>query len=191
MPTQAYFAEERRKTAQWAQDLLEGDVVILDFETTGFKDSEIVQIGAINTQGETLMETLVKPLGKIPRGASQVHGIVDSMVVDAPGFRDLYVDMSVLFAGKKIIAFNSDFEEGIIKSECKRHKLPLMRPREWACAMKSYARFYGTWNPKHNSFKWQSLTNACVQQKITVANAHSALGDCLMTLELMKVMAAG
>lgn len=191
MPTQAYFTQERQKIAEWATQLLNENIVILDFETTGFKDAEIVQIGAIDTQGAVLMDTLVKPTGKIPRGASDVHGILDSMVVDSPGFRDLYVDMSVLFAGKRIVAYNADFEEGIIKSECKRHKLPLMRPREWACAMKAYARFHGTWNPKHNSFKWHSLSNACVQQKITVNNAHSAIGDCHMTLELLKKMAAG
>jgi DNA polymerase-3 subunit epsilon len=59
--------------------------------------------------------------------------------------------------------------------------------------MQQYAIFYGDWNDWHQSYRWQRLTSACAQQGIDQskisAPAHSALGDCLRTLELLKVMA--
>lgn len=179
----------RREAIQWAKQVLDEDIVILDFETTGFKGSEIVQIGAIDRDGITLMDVLVKPQGRIPPGATNVHGITDAMVQGAPGFRDLYTTLSVLLAGKHIVAYNADFEQGIISGECKRYNLPLMRPSKWSCAMKTYAGFYGKWNPRRGGYTWQSLGNACTQQEIVVQNAHSAIGDCLMTLKLIEKMA--
>ena len=190
MPNSAWFAKERQKSIDWARELLADDIVILDFETTGFGDAEIVQIGAINGQGEILMDTLVKPQGRIPAGAAKVHGITDSMVKDAPTFPELYVPFSILLAGKRVVAYNAKFEEGIMTAVCKRHRLPPMRPRELTCAMIAYARYYGTWHEKRRSFKWQSLSNACFQQQVPVVNAHSAVADCMMTLKLIKKMTA-
>ncbi len=188
MANSAWFAKERQKSIDWARELLDDDIVILDFETTGFGDAEIVQIGAIDGGGQVLMDTLVKPTGSIPSGAARVHGITDVMVQDAPGFPELYVSLSILLAGKRVVAYNAAFEKGIMNAVCKRHRLPSMRPRELTCAMIAYARYYGTWNEKRRSFKWQSLSNACFQQGVAVKNAHTAVADCVMTLELMKKM---
>ena len=181
--------KEQQKSRVWAQQMLEQDVVIIDFETTGFNDAEIVQIGAVSQHGEILMDTLVKPTGSIPRAATDVHGINDAMVADAPPFKEMYVKLSVLLAGKTAIAYNADFEKKIIASVCKRHRLPLIKPMQWECAMKTYARFKGDWNPRYRSYKWHSLSKACGQQQILVINAHNAIGDCLMTLKLIEKMA--
>jgi len=180
---------EQKKARAWAQHMIEGDVVIIDFETTGFNDAEIVQIGAVNQDGEILMNTLVKPTEPIPYQATKVHGITDAMVADAPPFKEIYVKLSVLLAGKTAIAFNADFEKKMIVSVCKRHSLPLIKPAQWDCAMKTYARFKGDWNPRKRSYTWHSLSNACLQQKVAVINAHNAIGDCLMTLKLIEAMA--
>lgn len=185
----AMIAAARREAVEWAQRMLAGRPIILDFETTGMGDAEIVQIGAVDVTGAVVLDTLIKPVERIPPAVTKVHGISDAMVQDAPGFPTLYVTLSVLLAGQVVVAYNADFEMGILKAVCKRHKLPLPRLKTWECAMKAYARFYGKYNPKYRSFAFQKLTNACLQQGIEVQDAHSGAGDALMTLRLIEAMA--
>jgi hypothetical protein len=59
----------------------------------------------------------------------------------------------------------------------------------WECAMKQYARYLGRWNRRNRSFWWVKLTMACGIEKIPVTAAHTATGDCLMTLKLIEKMA--
>jgi hypothetical protein len=54
--------------------------------------------------------------------------------------------------------------------------------------MENYAKYYGRWNAKRRSFRWQKLIDACHQQQITIANAHRAVGDAQMTLALVQHM---
>ena len=54
--------------------------------------------------------------------------------------------------------------------------------------MLQYAKFWGEWDDYRGNYKWQKLIHAARQQGIEVQNAHRALGDCLMTLAVMKKM---
>jgi DNA polymerase-3 subunit epsilon len=45
--------------------------------------------------------------------------------------------------------------------------------------MLKHAEWVGEWNDYHGSFRWQKL----------VGGDHSALGDCLATLETIRKMA--
>jgi len=47
----------------------------------------------------------------------------------------------------------------------------------------------GDWNDYRMSYAWQKLTLACQQQAIPVVGAHGAVGDCQMTLALIRKMA--
>lgn len=180
---------DRQKSVDWARNLLNTDFLILDFETTGLRDAQIVQIGIIDRQGRPLIDTLVNPGQHIPTEVTRVHGITDDMVADAPSFSGLYVQLSVMLAGKVVVAYNASYDEGVLKGVCRRHGLPVPHARRWECAMRAYARFYGVWNAGRRSYTWQSLSKACAQQSIQIDNAHSAVGDCLMTLRLIEAMA--
>jgi DNA polymerase-3 subunit epsilon len=174
---------------QWAREMLERDTIIVDFETTGIRDAEIVQIGMIDTQGNVLMDTLVKPTRRIPMDVIRIHGITNEMVKDSRGFPEVLEEFAEILTPKIAVGYNVSYEQGVLKGELLRHRLTSIAPVEWTCAMKAYARYHGTWNPKYRSYKWHSLSNACTQQQIVVENAHQALGDCLMTLELIRKMA--
>ncbi len=180
---------EKKKAITWAKTILAGNPVILDFETTGIGDAEIVQIGAVDKSGSVVMDLLIKPTQRIPQEVIRVHGITNERVKDAPGFPSIYVQLSVLLAGQTLVAYNADFEKGILQAVCRRHKLSLPRLAKWECAMKTYAGFWGAYSPKFGGFSYQKLTNACAQQQITVADAHSGAGDALMTLKLIETMA--
>lgn len=58
------------------------------------------------------------------------------------------------------------------------------------CAMQAYAELHGEWNAEKGRYRWQKLSTAAQQQGVKVENAHRALGDCLMTLGLVRAMAS-
>lgn len=179
-------AQQKGRIIRWAQGLLGSNALILDFETTGLHGSDIVQIGAVDMKGNTVYETLVKPAMPISVGAMGVHGITHEMVADAPTFETLYIELSLLLAGRTVVAYNAPFDKGILLGVCHRRNLPVPRIKGWECAMRAYATYYFG---GRGGGKWQSLSKACMQQGIRIENAHSAIADCKMTWQLMKKMA--
>lgn len=165
--------------------LFDDGFVILDLETTGLNDDpkvDIVEIAIVSHHGEILLNTLVKPTQSIPLVASRIHGIHDKDVIDAPSFVDIYPQLEALLNGKIVVAYNHTFEQDILRTVCRRAQKPQLTPMEWYCAMRSYSVYRG-------ATRFQKLTAACQREGIPLANAHRALGDCLMTLALMKKMA--
>lgn len=180
---------DKDKVQAWASGLLEAGFYILDTETTGLgKLDEIVQIGIIDQNGRTVLNTLVKPTCRIPSQASAIHGIYDDDVCDAPDFVDLYVSLSTTLAGVPMVAYNVDFDWRMLVQTSGRFGLPPLRTGERHCAMKQYARYKGE-KKAQGGYKWHSLTAAAKQQRIKVENAHDALSDCRTTLALVYKMA--
>ena len=58
------------------------------------------------------------------------------------------------------------------------------------CAMQAYAELHGEWSEEKGRYRWQKLSTAAQQQGVKVENAHRALGDCLMTLGVVRAMAS-
>ncbi|MCU0463228.1 MAG: 3'-5' exonuclease [Anaerolineae bacterium] len=175
--------------------VIRGGYVVLDTETTGIgQDAEIVQIAVIDSSGQTLLDTLVRPVRTIPADASRIHGITDAMVADAPTFPALMPKLIELLTGQDIIVYNATFDRRMFHTSAEACGLPKTEWKtlaRWHCAMEFYAELWGEWNEWHQSYRWQKLTAAIYQQGIEIdVRAHSALGDCLMTLALIKKLAA-
>ncbi len=185
-----YNPSHRRQAIQWAQSLMARDFYVLDTETTGLgKHDEIIQIGIVDAQGETVIDQLIRPSIPIPTGAARVHGITDNDVVNAPSFSSLYIKLSSLLAGETVIAYNMDFDWRMLRQTVARYRLPDIRIGKRDCAMKQYAKFKGKRGGNSRGYVWHKLTKALAQESIPIGNAHNALGDALMTLELVRKMA--
>jgi DNA polymerase-3 subunit epsilon len=86
-----FIERDRASAVLWAREQLNHeDWVILDTETTGIVRAEIVEIAIINHLGETRLDTLIKPSIPIPAEVTELHGISDAMVADAPTFPEAY-----------------------------------------------------------------------------------------------------
>lgn len=174
-----------------AKDLLKrSDWIILDTETTGLDDeAQAVQIGILSPSGDVLLDTLIKPTCPIPWDVSRLHGITDEMVKDAPGFISIEPKIQDITAGKTIVVYNASFDRRILQQTAKANGVKLGSMPAWVCVMEAYAQFWGV--VKHNAYgrnryQWQSLGKACQQQGIEVKDAHTAIGDCQMTLALIR-----
>lgn len=179
------------------KELIEsGDYLILDSETTGLgSDAEICQIAIIDSSGNVLLDTLVKPTCPIPADASAVHGITDDMVKDAPGFNNIMSDVARILKGRHVVIYNADYDFRLLLQSAVQslgmQGRDWLEAESWQCAMRAYAQHYGDWNEYRKSYRWVRLTDAAFVENVIVENAHNALGDCLMTLAVCKAMVKG
>ncbi len=213
-----FIEEERKEAIQWARTMLtdprdgcppsrmgamrEG-AVILDTETTGLDDAaEIVQIAIIATTGATLLDSLVLP-SHFPatyHQAEAIHGISRERLTDVPTILDLWPQiLAILDCAQHIVVYNADFDFRLLRQSLAAHGVQRYQPGRctthpdclpgavvcgaagWQihCAMKWYAQYWGEYSTRHGSFTWQRLPGG----------DHTALGDCLATLNLLRQMA--
>ncbi|MEG4306848.1 3'-5' exonuclease [Microcoleus sp. D3_18a_C4] len=173
--------QDRVRAVKWARDeLSKDDWVILDTETTGLHNAEIVEIAIVSHTGETLLNTLIKPSISIPADVVAIHGIGDEMVADAPSFPEVYSQIVQALEGKRCFIYNAAFDIQIL-DYCRRlHNLESFHlSRRYECVMTWHAQWAGDWSYYHESYRWHPLDGG-----------HRALGDCLAALERIKRIAA-
>lgn len=176
---EGFIELDRVRAVRWARTQLNLDNwVILDTETTGLFNAEIVEISIISKTGEPLLNSLVKPTLTIPSGASRIHGITDDMVATAPTFPEIYPQILEVCSTNQVLIYNAGFDMSILDYCCKLHNLPKLK-FNLKCLMQIAAEWYGNWNKYHNSYTYPKLPNG----------NHRALGDCLAGLQLIKRMA--
>lgn len=182
-----YKAQVRSASVLWAQKTLAIPAdkwCILDTETTGLdQDAEVIQIGLIDGAGETLIDNaLCKPSVLIPSDATIIHHITNMMVMNSPSFFEVYRELACLTEGRVVVIYNKAYDLRLIRQSLMRFSAPLpFAPSRVECAMLQYADYVGDWNEYHQNFKWPKLEGG----------DHSAVGDCLATLEVIRKMAQG
>jgi DNA polymerase-3 subunit epsilon len=177
---------------EFIEELRERNAFVLDTETTGLDNkAEILQIGIVSLEGEMLFNSTVKP-AKARRWdeAMRVHGITWSDVKDAPSIGQLAEQLEKIMDGRLVAIYNADFDTRIlwqsIKADGASGSYQWLHEQDWECVMQAYAEYWGQWNSRYGSYKWQSLTNACRQQGVKVVDAHDALGDARLTAALIR-----
>lgn len=179
---------------RWAIGMMARPFLVLDTETTGVGGSdEIVQIAVVDKGGIPLLNSLVKPTVPISSEAMRIHGITNAMVKDAPGMDFFAETIGQLLHHRTVIVYNSDFDYRLLHQSLTavgRNPKALLGGATFEDLMRPYAQYWGA-RHRRGGYRWQALTDACKQQRIAVADmpAHSALGDALRTLALIKVMA--
>jgi DNA polymerase-3 subunit epsilon len=89
-------------------NMQKNSLIVFDLETTGVntKTDRIVQI-CIMVDG-VCKTRLVNPGITIPKEASDVHGITDEMVKDAPTFKQIAKSLFEVISGRDLCGFNSN-----------------------------------------------------------------------------------
>lgn len=187
MSSKAYLASFIKK-------LSGSPFLVLDTETTGLGNAEIVQIAIINSEGETLLDELVKPVNPIPASASAIHKITNEKVATAPNWLEVAPKVAEIIKGQTVVIYNLRFDVPLLaSSDLHIAKVPLYDwhnqvVKEYLCAMNAFSVHYGDWKHYRRSYAWKSLSQAAKIMKVPVVNDHSALGDCRMTLGVVKAM---
>lgn len=180
MPTNGGLREE-------ITHLLAGPYVVLDTETTGLVDPEMVSVAVIDATGKTLIDEIVRPGRPIEPGASEITGLTDACVAGRPEFPAIEHALSRILEGQTVVIYNADYDVRVLANTYARYglSLPLFAP--W-CAMKWYAQQYGAWDSRRGSYRWQSLAKAAEACGLTQSIPHTALADCLTTWQILQTL---
>jgi DNA polymerase III subunit epsilon len=88
-------------------------LAFIDLETTGINlaTDRIVEIAIVKILPDgkrTIKRKLINPQMAIPKAATDVHGITDEMVKDAPNFKDAAHELKQMLDGCDIAGYNSN-----------------------------------------------------------------------------------
>ncbi len=105
--------------------LAETDFVVFDLETTGAKTPpcRVTEIGAYRVRNGKIIgefHTLVNPETMIPIFISQLTGITDKMVRQAPKFRDIAAEFLDFIGDSVLVAHNAHFDIRFLNHEIGR-----------------------------------------------------------------------
>ena len=158
-------------------------LIVLDIEATGdqINKDRIVEIGMIKTfpdGKEEVYEKRINPEIPIPLNISEIHGIYDIDIKDAPTFKDLALEIKVFIGDCNLCGFNSNkFDVPILEEEFIRANVKSDFESK---------KLIDVQNIFHKMEK-RTLGAAYVFYcKKEMENAHSAMYDARATLEVLK-----
>jgi len=157
---------------------------IIDIETTGgsAKLEKITEIAVYLHDGEKITgeyNTLVNPERNIPYYITNLTGITNEMVENAPRFYEIAKQIVELTEGRIFVAHNARFDYSFIRQEFK--SLGYNFKRSILDTVSLSRRLF----PGYRSY---SLGNICRELKIEINDRHRAAGDALATVKLFELL---
>ena len=157
---------------------------VVDIETTGNgpKGQKITEISVLVFNGEKIVNeltTLVNPEQNIPAFITNLTGITNAMVRNAPKFYEIAQKVEEITQDLIFVAHNVNFDYNIIRDEFK--SLGFDWKRKKLCTVRLTRKII----PGLPSY---SLGNICSGENIPINGRHRAKGDAKATVELFRRM---
>ncbi len=157
---------------------------VVDLETTGGRASRhrITEIAIVLHDGERVLdtfETLVNPECYIPYGITELTGITQEMVQDAPKFYEVAKKVVEMTEGAIFVAHNVRFDYGFLKEEFRR--LGYTFTRKQLCTVRLSRKAF----PGLPSY---SLGRLAAQLGIPITDRHRAMGDARATARILELI---
>lgn len=155
---------------------------VLDVETTGRSPvmDRIVEIAIILTdgRGRTQHEWSTRINPEVPMGATEIHGLTDADVANAPTFSVVTSHIVGLLRGRAIVAHNAGFDLGFLYNEFGRSgwAWPTV---PYLCTLQE-SQYFLPELPRRR------LADCCAASGIRLDHAHSALADARATSILLQ-----
>ncbi|MCB9265331.1 MAG: GIY-YIG nuclease family protein [Lewinellaceae bacterium] len=155
---------------------------IVDLETTGGRASrdKVIEIAIVLHDGTKTLDTystLINPECYVPYGITQLTGITQDMVQDAPRFYEVARKVVEMTEGAIFVAHNVRFDYSFLREEFAR--LGYTYSRKNLCTVRLSRKAF----PGLPSY---SLGNLIRSLGIEVENRHRALDDALATAEILR-----
>ncbi len=157
-------------------------LVFIDIETTGAsaRDSRVLEIGAIKMQDLKVVDTfstLIKVDQVIPPFITNLTGINDTMVRDAPEFHEIAEALRSFMTDAVFVAHNVNFDYQFIQMEYRR--LGQKFSMDKVCTVRLSRRIYPE-QRRHN------LDTIIQTHGFRVSNRHRALDDAQVLVDLFN-----
>jgi len=158
--------------------------VVVDIETTGgakghHRITEVGMVKLVNGEITDTWQSLINPLRHIPANITQLTGISNDMVKDAPVFNDVMDEIEAFTEGCIFVAHNVNFDYGFFKLEFERFGREYKRPK--LCTVQLSRKHL----PGHDSY---SLGKLCRALEIELENHHRALDDAKAAAHILQLV---
>jgi CBS domain-containing protein len=170
-----------------ATPLMALDAVVIDTETTGLDpaNARLLEIGAVKLNAGRVDEravyrSLIQPSEPIPQSATDVHGIDDVRVKDAPVFALAWPQFQEFAGHSVMIGHTVGFDLAILKRECERAGLAFARPRTLDTRLLAQIV-----EPDLAGYTLESLS---AWLDVATSDRHSALGDAMTTARIFQAL---
>ena len=159
---------------------------IVDIETTGGSSQfeKITEIAIYQHDGKTITGefiSFVNPERNIPYFITNLTGITNEMVEDAPRFFEVARKIIEMTEDRTFVAHNARFDYSFIRQEYKSLGFNFKRSILDTVALSRKLL------PGHSSY---SLGNICLDLNININGRHRAGGDALATVRLLEILIA-
>ncbi|WP_160149033.1 3'-5' exonuclease [Arcanobacterium ihumii] len=168
------------------RDSLTRPFAVIDLETTGLIPSRdrIIEIAIILTDEhlniDSTWSTLINP--NMPVTGTQIHGISDADVTQAPQFADVSTQVHNLLKGRVIVAHNAAFDVSFLNAEFKRNNLPHSIPLSAVVCTMDQSHIY-------SESKRHSLAHLAQFHSVDYEQRHRAIFDAKACLGLLEEFA--
>ncbi len=178
-------------THNFSERLLDEETfVVVDTETTGLnvnKGDRIISLGAVKVKNNRVdekdtFEQLVDPERDIPEASSQIHGLYQKDIVGKPNIRDIEHKLAAFIGDSSIVGHHIDFDYGFIKQIIPGSELTLKFKLNPVIDTLSLSIAL---HPNINRYE---LSELCAHFGIVEKDRHTALGDSLMTAQLLVAL---
>lgn len=160
------------------QHIDEANFVVVDVETTGMSavDDRMTEIAMMKLRNGVLVEefsTLINPLMSISHFITDLTGIDNLMVQDAPTAREIMPDVAEFLKDSVFVAHNSAFDWGFVSHSAKRERgIELTNPQ--LCTVKLSRKILP-------SLPSRSLGPVAQFLDVKIPQRHRASGDAYAT----------
>jgi DNA polymerase-3 subunit epsilon len=159
---------------------------VVDIEATGGNHikGKIIEIAIYIYDGEKVIDefsTLINPETNIDWYVTKLTKITNSMVKDAPKFREVAQQISDLVKGNIFVAHDVDFDYKFLKAELKKAGFDINEPK--VCTLQLSQKHM----PDSESY---SLGKLCDSLEIPIPpeTRHRAGGDAFATTKLLGIL---
>jgi DNA polymerase III subunit epsilon len=165
--------------------LQEAEFCVVDTETTGLsaRSNYIIEIGMVRVSKLKIVETyhsLINPGKPIPYFITNLTGITDDDVYNAPFFEDIADDILEFMGEKVLTAHNLSFDKGFLRYEFLRAE-KILNTNSELCTVKLARKLYPF-------LKSKSLSSVCSHLHLKNNGTHRALSDADVTARALLKM---
>ncbi len=155
---------------------------VIDFETTGTSppSSRAIEVGIVRIENLEIVDTFqsfFNPGISIPPFISQLTGIENEDLIDAPKFENVATEIKEFISDSVLVGHNLQFDYAFLKSEFNQANI-ILPNLEQICTLKLSRRLFP-------ELKSKSLGNMAKHLRVRHKNVHRALSDATVTAKIL------
>ena len=173
----------RQQVVDYARNKIKSNPIYLDTETTGLETyDEIIEIAIVNSAGNVIFESFVRPQKPIPASATAINNITNAMVANSPTWGEIWPVINGILLNHPIGMYNAEFDIRMILQSLAINQIPNVTKFNAFDIMKVYSDYM-------NSDRRFRLEQAGRNLGIAIPNSHRAADDTLLTRAVFHAIA--